>query len=190
MNRSKASRKKTAKQAAAVVALVGFFALSLWLGDEVWDLAAYWPATGIGFGVTVGVLLPITFTAAKLLPPGQLGHEQAFAPMGRGRQRVRGRGLGERDSRLSRDPRKEELLAPLPRRVAAMLGEPPLSGRLLRDTRQLGRDGGPNDLAAALDAQAARPVPPIPQVAAEAGGVGTGQPLSCDTGYRACANGP
>ncbi|WP_326619570.1 hypothetical protein OG863_19795 [Streptomyces decoyicus] len=65
MNRSKASRKKNAKQAAAVVAFVGFFALSLLLGDEVWDLAAYWPATGIGFGVTVGVLLPITFTAAK-----------------------------------------------------------------------------------------------------------------------------
>lgn len=42
MNRSKASRKKNAKQAAAVVAFVGFFALSLWLGDEVWDLAAYW----------------------------------------------------------------------------------------------------------------------------------------------------
>ncbi|MGY4971777.1 hypothetical protein ACWGCC_21690 [Streptomyces nigrescens] len=65
MNRSKVSRKKTAKQAAAVVALGGFFALSLWLGDEVWDLAAYWPAAGIGFGATVGVLLPITFTAAK-----------------------------------------------------------------------------------------------------------------------------
>ncbi|EFL25571.1 hypothetical protein SSOG_05285 [Streptomyces himastatinicus ATCC 53653] len=39
--------------------------MSLWLGDELWDLAAYWPASGIGFGATVGVLLPITFTAAK-----------------------------------------------------------------------------------------------------------------------------
>ncbi|MFG2138840.1 hypothetical protein [Streptomyces sp. NPDC048650] len=65
MNRSKASRKTIAKQAAAVVAFCGFFALSLWLGDELWDLAVYWPATGIGFGVTVGVLLPITFTATK-----------------------------------------------------------------------------------------------------------------------------
>ncbi|MFI9030008.1 hypothetical protein [Streptomyces sp. NPDC053560] len=65
MNRSKVSRKAVAKQAAAVVALVGFFALSLWLGDELWDLAAYWPATGIGFGITIGVLLPLTFTAAK-----------------------------------------------------------------------------------------------------------------------------
>ncbi|MGH3311173.1 MAG: hypothetical protein ACRDP3_11400 [Streptomyces sp.] len=53
------------KQAAALVALGGFFALSLWLGDELWDLAAYWPATGIGFGATVGALLPITFTATK-----------------------------------------------------------------------------------------------------------------------------
>ncbi|TJZ44624.1 hypothetical protein FCH28_30415 [Streptomyces piniterrae] len=65
MNRSKASRKKIAKPAAALIALGGFFALTLWLGDELWDLAAYWPATGIGFGATVGVLLPITFTAAK-----------------------------------------------------------------------------------------------------------------------------
>ncbi|MER7396911.1 hypothetical protein ABT381_15525 [Streptomyces sp. NPDC000151] len=65
MNRSEASRKKNAKQVAAVIALVGFLAVSLWLGDELWDLAVYWPATGIGFGVTVGVLLPITFTAAK-----------------------------------------------------------------------------------------------------------------------------
>ncbi|BDH15389.1 hypothetical protein [Streptomyces hygroscopicus] len=65
MNRSKVSRKTTAKQAAAVVAFVGFFALSLWLGDELWALSAYWPATGIGFGATVGVLLPIMFTAAK-----------------------------------------------------------------------------------------------------------------------------
>ncbi|MGY5079300.1 hypothetical protein ACWIGX_19770 [Streptomyces nigrescens] len=65
MNRSKVSRKTTAKQAAAVAALGGFFALSLWQGDELWDLAAYWPGTGIGFGATVGVLLPITATAAK-----------------------------------------------------------------------------------------------------------------------------
>ncbi|MCL7493766.1 hypothetical protein M8I34_20530 [Streptomyces sp. MCA2] len=65
MNRSKVSGKKNAMQAAALVALVGFLALSLWLGDELWDLAVYWPATGIGFGATVGVLLPITFTAAE-----------------------------------------------------------------------------------------------------------------------------
>ncbi|MFF9785064.1 hypothetical protein [Streptomyces nigrescens] len=65
MNRSTASRKTIAKQAAAVVALCAFLALSLWLGDELWTLSAYWPANGIGFGVTVGVLLPITFTAAK-----------------------------------------------------------------------------------------------------------------------------
>ncbi|WP_063736089.1 hypothetical protein [Streptomyces sp. RTd22] len=67
MNRSarSTSRKKNAMQAAALVAFCGFFALSLWLGDELWDLAAYWPASGIGFGATVGVLLPITFTAAK-----------------------------------------------------------------------------------------------------------------------------
>ncbi|MGP3950831.1 hypothetical protein [Streptomyces sp. 7N604] len=67
MNRStrSTSQKKNAKQAAGLVALIGFFPLSLWLGDELWDLAAYWPATGVGFGVTVGVLLPITFTAAK-----------------------------------------------------------------------------------------------------------------------------
>ncbi|WP_169314243.1 hypothetical protein [Streptomyces piniterrae] len=65
MNRSKASWKKIAKPAAALIAVGGFFALTLWLGDELWDLAAYWPATGIGFGATVGVLLPITFTAAK-----------------------------------------------------------------------------------------------------------------------------
>ncbi|WP_406220763.1 hypothetical protein [Streptomyces decoyicus] len=65
MNRPKASRKTIAKQVAAVVALCGFFALSLWLGDELWALSAYWPANSIGFGVTVGVLLPIMFTAAK-----------------------------------------------------------------------------------------------------------------------------
>ncbi|MEV0600421.1 hypothetical protein AB0I82_14160 [Streptomyces sp. NPDC050315] len=65
MNRSKASRKTNAKQAAAVVAFLGFFPLSLWLGDELWELSVYWPGSGIGFGVTVGVLLPITFTAAK-----------------------------------------------------------------------------------------------------------------------------
>ncbi|MFG2030415.1 hypothetical protein [Streptomyces sp. NPDC048825] len=59
------SWKKNAKQAAALVALGGFLALSLWLGDELWNLSAYWPASGIGFGATVGVLLPITFTAAK-----------------------------------------------------------------------------------------------------------------------------
>ncbi|MFJ5798566.1 hypothetical protein [Streptomyces decoyicus] len=65
MTRSKASRKTIAKQVVAIVALVGFFAVSLWLGDELWALSAYWPANGIGFGATVGVLLPITFTAAK-----------------------------------------------------------------------------------------------------------------------------
>ncbi|MEU6114534.1 hypothetical protein ABZ840_08385 [Streptomyces sp. NPDC047117] len=65
MNRSKVSRKKNAKQVAALVALVGFLGVALWLGDEVWGLAAYWPATGIGFGITVGVLLPLSFTAAK-----------------------------------------------------------------------------------------------------------------------------
>jgi hypothetical protein len=59
------SWKKNAKQAAVLVALGGFLALSLWLGDELWSLSAYWPASGIGFGATVGVLLPITFTAAK-----------------------------------------------------------------------------------------------------------------------------
>ncbi|NGO45250.1 hypothetical protein [Streptomyces ureilyticus] len=59
------SWKKNAKPAAALVALGGFLPLSLWLGDELWNLAAYWPASGIGFGATVGVLLPITFTAAE-----------------------------------------------------------------------------------------------------------------------------
>ncbi|MGI5199799.1 hypothetical protein ACQEVY_40220 [Streptomyces sp. CA-288835] len=59
------SWKKNAKQAAAVVAVIGFLALSLWLGDELWQLSEYWPASGIGFGATVGALLPITFTAAK-----------------------------------------------------------------------------------------------------------------------------
>ncbi|MEU3899143.1 hypothetical protein [Streptomyces sp. NPDC045251] len=59
------SWKKNTKQAAALVALGGFLALSLWLGDEPWTLAAYWPASGIGFGATVGVLLPVTFKAAK-----------------------------------------------------------------------------------------------------------------------------
>lgn len=59
------SWKKNAKPAAALVALGGFLPLSLWLGDELWNLSAYWPASGIGFGATVGVLLPITFTAAK-----------------------------------------------------------------------------------------------------------------------------
>ncbi|MFC8142666.1 hypothetical protein ACFUKV_13085 [Streptomyces paradoxus] len=59
------SRQKNAKQAAALVAVGGFLALSLWLGDELWTLSVYWPASGIGFGATVGVLLPITFTAAR-----------------------------------------------------------------------------------------------------------------------------
>ncbi|MFF6912977.1 hypothetical protein [Streptomyces sp. NPDC012466] len=59
------SWKKNTVQAAAVVATCGFLALSLWLGDELWDLAAYWPASGIGFAATVGVLLPITVTAAQ-----------------------------------------------------------------------------------------------------------------------------
>ncbi|MFJ3623710.1 hypothetical protein ACIPSH_37035 [Streptomyces iakyrus] len=58
------SRRRNTKSAAALVALGGFLALSLWLGDELWSLAAYWPATGTGFGATVGVLLPITFSAA------------------------------------------------------------------------------------------------------------------------------
>ncbi|RZB13229.1 hypothetical protein StrepF001_45340 [Streptomyces sp. F001] len=57
--------KKNTKPAAALAALGGFLALSLWLGDELWNLSAYWPASGIGFGATVGVLLPITFTASK-----------------------------------------------------------------------------------------------------------------------------
>ncbi|MYS92923.1 MULTISPECIES: hypothetical protein [Streptomyces] len=67
MKRSASSTKwkQNSKPAAALVALGGFLALSLWLGDEVWDLAAYWPGSGIGFGATVGVLLPITFTAAQ-----------------------------------------------------------------------------------------------------------------------------
>ncbi|MFF4285699.1 hypothetical protein ACFY0R_10265 [Streptomyces sp. NPDC001633] len=65
MSRSKVSRKTIAKQVAGIVALVGFFALSLWLRDELWDLSAYWPATGTGFGATAGVLLPTTVTAAK-----------------------------------------------------------------------------------------------------------------------------
>ncbi|PWI12749.1 hypothetical protein DI272_00155 [Streptomyces sp. Act143] len=56
---------RNAKQAAALVATFGFLALSVWLGDEVWSLAEYWPASGTGFGVTVGALLPITFTAAE-----------------------------------------------------------------------------------------------------------------------------
>lgn len=59
------SWNKNAKQAAALVAFGGFLALSLWLGDELWNLSAYWPASGMGFGATVGVLLPTTFTAAK-----------------------------------------------------------------------------------------------------------------------------
>lgn len=59
------SWKKNVKQAAALAAFCGFLALSLWLGDELWNLSAYWPASGIGFGATVGVLLPITFTAAE-----------------------------------------------------------------------------------------------------------------------------
>ncbi|MFE1944882.1 hypothetical protein [Streptomyces massasporeus] len=59
------SWKKNAKPAAAIVALGGFLAVSLWLGDELWNLSAYWPGSGIGFGATVGVLLPITFTASK-----------------------------------------------------------------------------------------------------------------------------
>ncbi|MFF5371866.1 hypothetical protein [Streptomyces sp. NPDC013187] len=57
--------KHNTKPAAALVALGGFLALSLWLGDELWHLSAYWPASGIGFGATVGVLLPVTFTAAR-----------------------------------------------------------------------------------------------------------------------------
>jgi hypothetical protein len=57
--------KKNAKPAAALAALVGFLALSLWLGDELWNVSAYWPGSGIGFGVTVGIVLPITFTAAQ-----------------------------------------------------------------------------------------------------------------------------
>ncbi|GAA0496357.1 hypothetical protein [Streptomyces olivaceiscleroticus] len=65
MNRPKASRKTIAKQVAALVAILGLFALSEWLGDDLWDLAAHSTATDIGFGVTVGALLPITFTAAK-----------------------------------------------------------------------------------------------------------------------------
>ncbi|MEU5394624.1 hypothetical protein [Streptomyces tibetensis] len=57
--------KQNTKPAAALVALGGFLALSLWLGDDLWTLSAYWSASGTGFGVTVGVLLPITFTAAQ-----------------------------------------------------------------------------------------------------------------------------
>ncbi|MFF7378849.1 hypothetical protein ACFY96_26765 [Streptomyces massasporeus] len=56
---------KNTKTVAALIALGGFLAVSLWLGDELWGLSAYWPGSGIGFGATVGVLLPITFTAAK-----------------------------------------------------------------------------------------------------------------------------
>ncbi|WP_158761664.1 hypothetical protein [Streptomyces sp. NRRL S-146] len=59
------SWKKNTKPAAALVALAGFLAVSLWLGDELWGLSAFWPGSGLGFGATVGVLLPITFTAAK-----------------------------------------------------------------------------------------------------------------------------
>lgn len=59
------SWKKNTKSAAALIALGGFLSLSLWLGDELWNLSAYWPTSGIGFGATVGVLLPITFTASK-----------------------------------------------------------------------------------------------------------------------------
>jgi hypothetical protein len=59
------SWKKNTKPAAALVALGGFLAVSLWVGDELWSLSAFWPGSGIGFGTTVGVLLPITFTAAK-----------------------------------------------------------------------------------------------------------------------------
>ncbi|WP_432083005.1 hypothetical protein [Streptomyces sp. WAC 04229] len=56
---------KNAKQVGAVVALAGFLGLSLWLGDELWKPAAYWPASGVGFGATVAVLLPITFKASE-----------------------------------------------------------------------------------------------------------------------------
>ncbi|MEU0892998.1 hypothetical protein [Streptomyces massasporeus] len=59
-----ASWKKNTKPAAVLVTLGAFLAVS-WLGDEMWSLSAYWPASGIGFGATVGVLLPITFIAAK-----------------------------------------------------------------------------------------------------------------------------
>ncbi|MBZ4016107.1 hypothetical protein [Streptomyces purpurogeneiscleroticus] len=65
MNRPKASRKTIGQQVAALVVILGFIALSLWLGDDLWDLAAHSTATDIGFGVAVGALLPITFTAAK-----------------------------------------------------------------------------------------------------------------------------
>ncbi|WP_437066099.1 hypothetical protein [Streptomyces sp. enrichment culture] len=59
------SRKEHTQQAAVLVALAGFLGVSLWLGDELWQLAAYWPGSGLGFGVTVGVLLPVTFRAAR-----------------------------------------------------------------------------------------------------------------------------
>ncbi|MGW6542418.1 hypothetical protein ACWGBH_06135 [Streptomyces massasporeus] len=56
---------RNSKSVAAIVASGGFLAVSLWLGDELWSLSAYWPGSGIGFSATIGVLLPITFTAAK-----------------------------------------------------------------------------------------------------------------------------
>ncbi|MGC0327212.1 hypothetical protein RKD23_000202 [Streptomyces sp. SAI-170] len=74
------SWKKNTKQAAALVALGGFFALSLWLGDELWTLSAYWPASGIGFGATVGVLLPITFTAARRSFRRMYSEESKYSP--------------------------------------------------------------------------------------------------------------
>ncbi|MFD8223339.1 hypothetical protein ACFV16_04100 [Streptomyces massasporeus] len=59
------SWKRNTKSVAAIVVCGGFLAVSLWLGDELWSLSPYWPGSGIGFGATVGVLLPISFTAAK-----------------------------------------------------------------------------------------------------------------------------
>ncbi|PTH88563.1 hypothetical protein C9J60_06765 [Streptomyces sp. A244] len=59
------SRQQNIKSVAALVAVGGFLALSLWLGDELWSFATYWPATGMGFGATVGVLLPVTFSGAR-----------------------------------------------------------------------------------------------------------------------------
>ncbi|WP_306320764.1 MULTISPECIES: hypothetical protein [unclassified Streptomyces] len=62
---SRTSRKGTTKQNAPFLGCLALIPVALWVGDDLWALSRFWPAGDIGFGATVGVLLPIAVTNAK-----------------------------------------------------------------------------------------------------------------------------
>ncbi|TDT29320.1 hypothetical protein EV562_113185 [Streptomyces sp. BK208] len=140
-----------------------FLALSLGLGDELWDLAGVWHRVRRR---RRSAAADHVHSGRTLLPPGRLGREHALASVGRDWRGLRDGSLGERDGRSPRGPRKG-FLGLLSLWVATMLGGPPLSRCFPCDTGQLRHDGRPAARAAETAVQGA---PAARSIAAETAG--------------------